>query len=103
MNGFLGDLYGILAVFLLVNVLAGLVRVARGPAPVDRMLAAQLLSTLGIAATLVFGAAMDIDAMLDVALVLAVLAALVAVTFARRFQGQKDARRQAEEEEATDD
>ncbi len=90
MSGALSDSAGILAVFLLLNILAGLVRVVRGPAPVDRMLAAQLLTTMGIAATLVFGMATGADGLLDVALVLAVLAALVAVTFARRFHGRPD-------------
>lgn len=90
MSGALADFAGILAVFLLANILAGLVRVVRGPAPVDRMLAAQLLTTMGIAATLVFGMATGAEGLLDVALVLAVLAALVAVTFARRFHGAGD-------------
>ncbi|KJS43631.1 MAG: hypothetical protein VR70_02365 [Rhodospirillaceae bacterium BRH_c57] len=90
MSGALADFAGILAVFLLANILAGLVRVVRGPAPVDRMLAAQLLTTMGIAATLVFGMATGAEGLLDVALVLAVLAALVAVTFARRFHGTAD-------------
>lgn len=86
MSGALADIAGFLGMFLLANILAGLVRVVRGPAPVDRMLAAQLLTTMGIAAALLFGMATDADGLLDVALVLAVLAALVAVTFARRFQ-----------------
>lgn len=96
----LSALHAALAAFLLLNILVGLVRVARGPEPVDRMMAAQLLSTLGIATVLVFGEARRVEALLDVALVLAVLAAVMAVTFARRYHGlPDDAPPDAEEEE----
>jgi multicomponent Na+:H+ antiporter subunit F len=71
------------ALFLLLTVMAGLVRVARGPTPADRMLAAQLFGTTGVAILLVLAAALDARALRDVALVFALLAAVLAVTFVK--------------------
>jgi multicomponent Na+:H+ antiporter subunit F len=71
------------ALFLLLNVMAGLIRVARGPTPADRMLAAQLFGTTGVAILLVLAAALDARALRDVALVFALLAAVLAVTFVK--------------------
>jgi multicomponent Na+:H+ antiporter subunit F len=72
------------ALFLLLNVAAGLVRIARGPTPADRMLAAQLFGTTGVAVLLVLAEALQQRALRDVALVLALLAAVLAVTFVKR-------------------
>ena len=58
-------------------------RVLRGPADADRMMAAQLLGTGGIAALLLLAAAMTRAAGVDVALILALLAAFVSVAFAK--------------------
>jgi multicomponent Na+:H+ antiporter subunit F len=71
------------AVLVLASVAAGLVRIVRGPAAADRMLAAQLLGTAGIAALLLLGSAMRLAAAVDVALTLAVLAAFAAAFFVR--------------------
>lgn len=67
--------------FVLAIVAVGLVRVLRGPANADRMMAAQLLGTGGIATLLLMAAAMDVSALVDVALVLALLAAFASVAF----------------------
>jgi multicomponent Na+:H+ antiporter subunit F len=67
--------------FVLAMVAAGLVRVLRGPANADRMMAAQLLGTGGIATLLLMAATMDVSALVDVALVLALLAAFASVAF----------------------
>jgi multicomponent Na+:H+ antiporter subunit F len=72
------------AAFLLLNVMAGLVRVARGPTPADRMVAAQLLGTTGVAILLLLADALALRAVRDVALVFAVLAAVLAVAFVKR-------------------
>ena len=69
------------AVLALLTVLAGLVRVVRGPTRADRMLAAQLLGTGGMAVLLLLAAAGGGMALLDLALVLAVLAAFAAAAF----------------------
>ena len=63
------------AVFVLAMVALGLVRILRGPTDADRMMATQLFGTGGIAALLLLGVATEANAVLDVALTLALLAA----------------------------
>src|SRR5271169_6442252 len=65
--------------FVLAMVALGLVRIVRGPSDADRIMAAQLLGTGGIAALLLLGAAITVPAAVDVALLLALLAAFVSV------------------------
>lgn len=69
------------AAFVLGTVALGLVRLLRGPGEADRMLAAQLLGTGGVAALLLFGVATGVGAVADIALVLALLAAFASVAF----------------------
>lgn len=71
------------AAFLLLTIGVALWRVMKGPAPADRMLAAQLVGTGGVATLLLLSVAMDDPAILDVALVLALLAAFAAVAFVK--------------------
>lgn len=71
------------AVFVLAMVALGLVRVLRGPAAADRMMAAQLIGTGGIAVLLLFAAATGESAAVDVALTLALLAAFASIAFVR--------------------
>lgn len=66
---------------VLATVALGLVRVVRGPARTDRMMAAQLLGTGGLGALLLFGVATGTPAALDVALLLAVLTPFATVAF----------------------
>ncbi|QJP14068.1 multiple resistance and pH regulation protein F [Starkeya sp. ORNL1] len=66
------------ALFVLASVALGLVRLLRGPSAADRMMAAQLLGTGGAAICLLLAATQGIDAIADVALTLALLAALAA-------------------------
>lgn len=73
-----------LAVLLILNVGLSLVRVARGPTAGDRMLAAQLFGTHGVATLLVLASATRSPALRDVALVIALLAVVVSVTFVKR-------------------
>ncbi len=72
------------AAFLMANVAAGMIRVVRGPSPADRMLAAQLFGTTGVAVLLVLAQAMEEPALRDVALVFALLAVVVSVVFVKR-------------------
>jgi multicomponent Na+:H+ antiporter subunit F len=73
-----------LALFLLVNLAAALVRVARGPGPADRMLAALLFGTTGVAVVLLLATGeATARVFVDVALVLALLAAIAGIAFAR--------------------
>ena len=69
------------AALVLALVALGLIRILRGPAAADRMMAAQLLGAGGIAALLLLGVASETDAAIDVALVLALLAAFASVAF----------------------
>ncbi len=71
------------AAFLLLTVAGGLVRVLRGPGDAERMMAAQLLGTGGIAALLLLGVASGQSAGLDVALTLALLAAFAGFAFVK--------------------
>lgn len=73
-----------LAVFLLLNLLVALIRVARGPTPADRLLAALLFGTTGVAILLLLADAMRQPALVDAALVFALLAAISGAAFARR-------------------
>lgn len=73
-----------LAVFLLINLLASLLRVARGPTPADRMLAALLFGSTGVALLLLLAHAGNVPALTDVALVFALLAAVTGAAFAQR-------------------
>lgn len=72
------------AAFVLAMVAVGLVRILRGPGDADRIMAAQLLGTGGIATLLLLAQAMNLPAAADVALILALLAAFVSFTFVKR-------------------
>lgn len=71
------------ALFLLLTLGAGLVRVVRGPSRADSMLAAQLFGTTGVAILLLLAEALAAPALRDAALVLALLAILATVAFVR--------------------
>lgn len=71
------------AAFLVLMVALGLVRVARGPGRAERMMGAQLLGTGAIAALLLVGSATGVDAVLDVALTLALLSAFASIAFVK--------------------
>ena len=76
------------AAFVVATVALGLIRILRGPADADRMMAAQLLGTGGIAAVLLLGAAFGEAAAVDVALTLALLAAFAAFAFVKARAAQ---------------
>lgn len=77
-------LYLVLAMFLLLNLGAGMWRVLRGPTAADRMLAAQLFGTTAVAVLLLLAELENRVALRDVALVFALLAAVTAIAFVRR-------------------
>jgi multicomponent Na+:H+ antiporter subunit F len=78
------------AAFVLAMVALGLVRLLRGPGRGDRIMAVQLLGTGGIAVLLLLAPATPVPGMIDVALVLALLAAFVSVAFVKAAE-QTDA------------
>jgi multicomponent Na+:H+ antiporter subunit F len=67
--------------FVLAAVALGLLRVLRGPGQADRLMAAQLLGTGGIAVLLLLAQAVPAPGLVDAALVLALLAAFVSAAF----------------------
>ena len=80
MNGFL-----ILASLILAfSLMLGLVRVFIGPSIEDRMLSAQLVGTSGVGLLLLLGRLLELPSSLDLALVLALLAAVSVVALSRR-------------------
>lgn len=85
------EVYLSLALFLLLNLGAGMWRVLRGPTAADRMLAAQLFGTTAVAMLLLLAQLDENAALRDVALVFALLAAVTAVAFVRRaWAGRSD-------------
>lgn len=78
------------ALFLLANVVVALARVLRGPTAADRMLSGELMGTTAVAVLLLLYGATGIDAIIDVALVFAILAAMAVVTFVRRTWPEDD-------------
>jgi multicomponent Na+:H+ antiporter subunit F len=85
MNEFL---FAAAALLLLLTGL-GLARMLWGPSPADRMMAAQLLGTGGGAIALLIATASGTPAIVDVALVLALLAAFAAVALSLGEPGAK--------------
>jgi multicomponent Na+:H+ antiporter subunit F len=74
----------VVAAFLLANVMAGLVRLLRGPGPADRLVAALLFGTTGVGLLAVLADVAGTPALRDVALVLALLASVLAAAFTSR-------------------
>ena len=66
------------AMVLLLTIVVGLIRVLRAPSPADRMIAAQLFGTSGVAWILLLSAFTGNPTTIDVALVMAILAAVTA-------------------------
>lgn len=83
MNGFLLIAAGL----VLASVALGLVRILRGPGDPERMMAAQLLGTGGVAVVLLLSAATGVGAAVDVALTLALLAAFASIAFYKNAHG----------------
>ena len=70
--------------FILAMLALGLIRVLRGPDDADRMMAAQLIGTGGIAALLLLGGVTGVPATVDVALILALLATFASIAFVKK-------------------
>lgn len=80
----MNDLPLMLSAFLLINLLVTLVRVVRGPTSADRLLAALLFATTGVAILLLQAYTPQGEALIDVALIFALLAAITGAAFAQR-------------------
>lgn len=77
-----------LAVAILVSMLLGLWRVIKGPGLLDRLLTIQLFGSAGVAVCLILAKALALPALMDVALLLAVLAAAIPAALVQRLRRQ---------------
>jgi multicomponent Na+:H+ antiporter subunit F len=84
--------------FVLAMVALSLMRILRGPSSADRMMAAQLFGTGGIAALFLIATAMGVPAAVDVSLTLALLTAFASVGFVKHAT-----RPEADDSERTED
>jgi multicomponent Na+:H+ antiporter subunit F len=66
---------------LMLSLSLGLVRILLGPGTGNRMLATQFIGTTGVGVLLLLGSLLEQAALLDVALILALLAAVAAAAF----------------------
>lgn len=82
--------FAVIALFLLGTTVAGLIRISFGPTAADRMLAAQLLGTSGVAILLLLSEAMNEPALRNVALVFVLLAVLTVVAFVERPSAKRE-------------
>ena len=80
-------LYGAV-VFLVINVLVSLVRVARGPSDHDRLLALLLMGTTAAGVLAVLAHLLQVPALRDAALALVALAALVVLARVRTIRAR---------------
>jgi multicomponent Na+:H+ antiporter subunit F len=77
----MAEALGLLALVILGAVAGGLRLAFRGPGRSEKLMAVQLLATGGIAVLLILGATTAEPALLDIALVLALLGAFASVAF----------------------
>ena len=82
--------YMLVATALLISLSGGMYQVLRGPTPGDRMLVIQLFGTAAVAVLILIGEARNDSALVDIALVLALLAAITMVAFVRRAWTAED-------------
>jgi multicomponent Na+:H+ antiporter subunit F len=75
---------GAAVVFLLVNLVAGLWRVVRGPTVTDRILPAVLFGSTTVAMLLIMAQWLDLPSLRTVALLFVLLAAVITLAFTGR-------------------
>lgn len=79
----------IVCVFLLLNIVLGLVRVWRGPTVADRVLTTQLLGTTGMAILLVLAGYLQQLTLLNVAITFNVLAIILVICLFQVWKKKK--------------
>jgi multicomponent Na+:H+ antiporter subunit F len=89
------------AVFLALNLAAGMLRVYWGPTAADRMLAALLFGSTTVAVLLLLADILDVTALRDVALLFVMLAAIISVAFVG--MSEADEEEEADEREQTEE
>lgn len=86
----MSELYSLAVLSLMFSLFLGLLRVLRGPGAADRMLAVQLIGTAGVGMLLLLGPLLGQQALIDVALILALLAAVAATAFTGEPRESRD-------------
>jgi multicomponent Na+:H+ antiporter subunit F len=84
LSTFVSGALGLTLLLLALSLLLGLVRVLKGPSLEDRLLSVLLLGSGGVGLLLLLSVSMQLTALIDVALVLALLAAVTAAALTRR-------------------
>lgn len=84
------ELLSVVLLGLMLSLFLGLLRVLLGPSAGDRMLAIQLIGTAGVGMLLVLDVLLNQPALIDVALLLALLAAVAAAAFTGRRETHRD-------------
>jgi multicomponent Na+:H+ antiporter subunit F len=74
-----------LVILVGISAAGGMVRIYRGPTLADRMLAALLCGTSGVAILLLICQAMAVRAATDIALVFVVLSVIASIAFVKLF------------------
>ena len=78
------------SLFLLINLLVTLVWVSRGSTIADRLLVALLFGTVGVALLLLLAYTVNVPALVDTALVFALLAVITGAAFTQRVWQKKE-------------
>ena len=86
----MNELFALSLVGLMLSLSIGLLRILRAPSPEDRMLAAQLIATAGVGTLLLLSLLLNQQALIDVALLLALLAAVAAAAFTGQHEEVRD-------------
>ncbi|KAA5801747.1 multiple resistance and pH regulation protein F [Alkalicaulis satelles] len=96
----MADLFMLAALGVLISMAGALWRAWRGPGRADRMMSAQLIGAGGVGLAVLIAAAREEPAILDVALVLALLAAFAALAFVKTVTVQGAGDPESEEDPA---
>jgi multicomponent Na+:H+ antiporter subunit F len=86
----MSELISLSVLGLMLSLFLGLLRVLRGPGAGDRMLATQLIGTAGVGLLLLLSQLLEQPALIDVALLLALLAAVAAAAFTGQQEDSND-------------
>jgi multicomponent Na+:H+ antiporter subunit F len=84
------ELFMLSSLGLMLSLFLGLLRVLLGPGAGDRLLAIQLIGTAGVGILLLLNVLLNQPALLDVALLLALLAAVAAAAFTGQQKTRDD-------------
>ena len=71
-------------IVLILSLCIGLIRIFLGPTLEDRIMSVQLMGTTGVGILLILGLLLDMPASIDIALVLAMLAAISVAALTRK-------------------